>query len=269
MLHFYSFGNPSIHTVPFFTCLGFGQNFRKKKKKKRFHVLFPAVPLRLLAFLSVTGNSTVHNTMVQTKSVKLEPYAAKHSPWLDHLKHFWTILWRKRLTHQSLVKCPNASFASFFFYINVNHQRKPSRANLQKLNPQQWQRQCVFVCHPHSLPTAWGQDDKRQAGMGLWALDCRNPAHFHVVNIQPEAGHCYRFNNRNDYETQTACIHVPGLMGRPFPNGLIHLHVKCEDRIVTIICRASCSLSNGAVPPWPQVHLLGMFTEEMKKRSYD
>lgn len=142
-------------------------------------------------------------------------------------------------------------FIYILLKINVNHQRKLSHSHLPKLNLQQRRRQCVFVCHPHSLPTAWGQDDKRRAGMGLWALDCRNPACFHVVSIQPEAGHCYRFNNRKDYEAQTACIHVPGVMGRPFPNGLIHLQEKCKDRMVTIICRASCSLSSGIVPPWP------------------
>lgn len=105
------------------------------------------------------------------------------------------------------------------FHINVDPQRKPPHSSLPKLNLQPWQRQCVFVCHPHSLPTAWGQDDKRQAWMGLWARDCRNPACFYVVSFQSEAGHCYRFNNRNDYKSQTACIHVPGRMGRPFPNG--------------------------------------------------
>lgn len=233
----------------------------KELPKKSFNLLLPAVPIRLLAFFPVFQQVTAQfNTMAQT-SVKSEPYAAKYNLTSRNVR---TIPTKKCLAHRSLPKCM-LSFCILSFEINVNQQRKLSQTHLPKLNLQHYQRQCVFVCHPDSLPTARGQDDNREAGMALWALDYRNPARFHVVSIQPEAGHCYRFHNRNDYKTQTACIHVLGLMGRPFPNGLIHLPEKCEDRIVTIICRAACSLSSGAVPPRPQVHLPGMFALGMKK----
>lgn len=197
-------------------------------------MFFPAVPLKLLAFFTVTGNSTVHNTIVQTKIAKSEPHAALIQP-----QHETSLNFSLQEMFNSLVTAKMHPLHSF-----VEDKCKSPKETVSSKAQVESSAVTETVClclSPHSLPTAWGQDDKRQAGMGLWALDCRSPACFHVVSIQPEAGHCYRFNNRNDYKTQTVCILVLALMGRPFPNSLIHLHEKCGDRIVTIICRASCS----------------------------
>lgn len=88
--------------------------------------------------------------------------------------------------------------------------------------------QKVSVC----VTTSWGnKNDLRFRGRNvLLGLDYQNPAHFNVVSILTEKGHCYRLNNLCRSKKETVCVHVPGWWPDPFGNGLIHLAGKWENR---------------------------------------
>lgn len=158
---------------------------------------------------------------------------------------------RHKVLNQNRIKIPQMNCStqllnwlfSLFFSLRSTSAAKqnPTHSNLPKSTLQRQQRQCVFVCHPHSSPTAWGQDDKRQAGMGPSAPDCHNPACFHVVGIRSGAGHCYRFNNGSDYKTQTHSCSLDwwGRLSSPAASSIFERNARTG--FVTIICWASCS----------------------------
>lgn len=52
--------------------------------------------------------------------------------------------------------------------------------------------------------------------MSFWALDYQNPAHFNVVSILTEKGHCYRLNNLRRCKKETVCVQCSRLKARPF-----------------------------------------------------
>lgn len=95
----------------------------------------------------------------------------------------------------------------------------------------QLQKVGVLLCvSPLPEPEATRTIFDLEAGMSFWALDYQNPAHFNVVSILTEKGHCYRLNNLRRCKKETACVHVPSWCHDPFGNGLIHLAGKWENR---------------------------------------
>lgn len=66
----------------------------------------------------------------------------------------------------------------------------------------------LSVCHHFLQPEATRTIFDLEAGMSFWALDYQNPAHFNVVSVLPETGHCYRLNHLRQCKKETVC--VPG-----------------------------------------------------------
>lgn len=65
------------------------------------------------------------------------------------------------------------------------------------------------VCHHFLQPEATRTIFDLAAGMSFWARDYQNPAHFNVVSVLTEKGHCYRLNNLRRCKKETVCVHVP------------------------------------------------------------
>lgn len=100
-----------------------------------------------------------------------------------------------------------------------------------RLSSDDFKKSAIFsVCHHFLQPKATRTIFDLEAGMSFWALDYQNPAHFNVVSILTEKGHCYRLNNLRQCKKETVCVRVPGWRPDPFGNGLIHLAGKWENR---------------------------------------
>lgn len=155
-------GDPSTHTflnqptyifllnfsfMLYITCSGVVHWTELQKNPTFFLVFFPAVPLKFLAFLAVTGNSTVHNTMVQTKSVKSEPHAALIQP-----QHETSLNFPLQEMFNALVTARMPPLHSFV----EDKCKSPKETVSSKAQVESSAvTQTVCLClSPHSLPTA-------------------------------------------------------------------------------------------------------------------